>query len=268
MKIQTPHFSQRTVRVAAIQYNAISGDKAANLQKLEQLIIQAAQAGAQLVVLPEMCTTGLLIGDKKNASTLAETIPGPTTVRFAALADSLKVFIVFGLITREGDMPYYHNSQVLLSANGQILARYDKRHLFGPDWQWADPGRSGYKAVRTNLGVIALGICYDINFDDLWAFLLDNGVDIFAFSTNWVEECSPISFWEMTARHSKIFLIAANNWGDDQSICFSGESAVISPDRGTLASSGPTGDSVVIADIGIQDSGGSVVKHGGGILQP
>ena len=66
---------------------------------------------------------------------------------------------------------------------------------------------------------------------------------------------SPIPFWEMTVRHTRIFLIAATNWGDDQSICFSGESAVISPACGRWAGSGTTGDCVVVADICIQGSG-------------
>ena len=119
-----------------------------------------------------MCTTGLVIGDRNNAAVLAETVPGPTTERIAELADRLKIMIVFGLITREGNVPRFHNSQVLLSANGQILAHYEKRHLFGPDWHWANPGTSGFKAIPTNLGVICLGICYDFNFDDLWTFFL------------------------------------------------------------------------------------------------
>lgn len=243
------HTSSKTVLVAAIQYNAIACDKRRNLNELEKLITQAAQAGAQLVVLPEMCTTGLLIGDSNNASSLAETIPGPTTARFAELAVRLNLLIVFGLITRQGDKPYYHNSQVLLSSTGQILACYDKRHLFGPDWHWAEPGRGGFKAVRTNLGIIGLGICYDFNFTDLWTFLLSRKVDILAFSTNWVEDYSPLPFWEAAVRGSNISLIAANNWSNDQSIHFSGESAVISPIHGILTQCGPKGNAVVITDI-------------------
>lgn len=240
--------SSKKVRVATIQYQAIPFDKPENLDKLEQLITQAAQVGAQLVVLPEMCTTGLLIGNKNNASSLAEMVPGPTTARFAELAARLNLMIVFGLITRQGDTPCYHNSQVLLSSTGQILACYDKRHLFGPDWHWAEPGRGGFKAVRTNLGIIGLGICYDFNFADLWTFLLSHKVDIFTFSTNWVEDCSPLSFWEAAVRGSNISLIAANNWSNDKSIHFSGESAVISPTHGILAQCGSKGNAVVIAD--------------------
>ena len=241
--------SSITIRVAAIQYNAIPFDKAGNLKTLEELIMQAAQAGAQLVVLPEMCTTGLIIGDRKNASILAETVPGPSTDRFAELADRLKIMIVFGLITRDVDVPRFHNSQVLLSADGQILACYNKRHLYGPDWQWADPGTSGFKAIPTNLGVIGLGICFDFNFADLWTFFHNQDVDIFSFSTNWVEDCSPLPFWDEVARHTGIHIIAANNWGREQSICFSGESAVIFASYGILATSGATGNTVVIADI-------------------
>lgn len=243
------HASNETIRVAAIQYNAIACDKRRNLNELEQRITQASQAGAQLVVLPEMCTTGLLIGDSNNATSLAETIPGPTTARFAELAARFNLMIVFGLITRQGDKPHYHNSQVLLSSTGQTLACYDKRHLFGPDWHWAEPGRDGFKAVRTNLGIIGLAICYDFNFADLWTFLLSHNVDIFAFSTNWVEDCSPLPFWEAAVRGSNISLIAANNWSNDRSTRFSGESAVISPAHGILAQCGPKGNAVVIADI-------------------
>lgn len=254
MEVLTPGSSLESIRVAAIQFNAIPADKGRNLLELEQLIMQAAKAGAQLVVLPEMCTTGLNIGDRENADVLAERVSGPTTVKFAELAHRLNLYIVFGLITREEHVPRYYNSQVLLSMKGQILACYNKRHLFGPDWLWASPGLGDYPAVQTSLGMIGLGICFDFNFDDLWIFLVSHNVDIFAFSTNWVEDRSPLSFWEATIRDTNIFLIAANNWGRDQSICFSGESAVISPHCGTLAKSAAIGNAVVIADICIWGS--------------
>jgi predicted amidohydrolase len=249
MKTSTSNFASRAIHVAAIQYKAIPNNKDINLQALEQQIIQAAQAGARLVVLPEMCTTGLVIGNRKDAANLAEPVPGPSTKRFAELAARNGIFLVFGLPTHDRSAPRFHNSQVLLSSTGQILARYDKRHLYGPDWDWAEPGTNDYQAVDTSLGRIALGICYDINFADLTDFLFSQQVDILAFSTNWVEDRSPLPFWEATVRGSRTFFVAANNWGDAPFISFSGESAIISPDCGVLMQSAPTGNSVVIADI-------------------
>lgn len=251
-RIIPPNIQSQSIRVAAVQYRAVPGDKANNLRELESLVLQADEAGTRLVVMPEMCTTGLLIGNRENAAALVETVPGPSTVYFANLAARLGIFLVFGLPTRNDEGTGFHNSQVLLSDTGQVLARYDKRHLYGPDFDWAEPGRGPFRAVRTALGVIGLGICFDINFSDLWSSMFLQEVNIFAFSTNWVADESPLPFWESMVRCTGISLVAANNWGEASGIRFSGESAVIPPDSGVLVRSGANGNTVVTADLPVR----------------
>jgi len=185
---------------------------------------------------------------KKNAAVLAETVPGPTIEKFANLALRLQCWLAFGLITRSKGFSHFHNSQVLLSPTGDIAAKYDKRNLYGPDWKWAEPGKNQYISVQTEFGRIGLGICYDINFSELWDFLA-KWVDIFAFSTNWVDDSSPLPLWQAVSRYAGVHLVAANNWGREQSVNFTGESAIISPDRGILAACGAETDAVIVYEI-------------------
>jgi hypothetical protein len=99
----TPTTNPATVKVASIQCSSNLGDVAANRAKLTTLIEQAANNGAKIVVLPEACITGYLSQDLKtnwhlagrplaapffgkDPKTFAETVPGPSTDHFCALA--------------------------------------------------------------------------------------------------------------------------------------------------------------------------------------
>jgi len=216
---------------------------------LAALIREAARNGAGIIVLPEMCTTGLNIRNRAEAACLAESIPGPASDAFAGLARDTGAYLVPGLAESDRSTGRYYNSQIVIAPDGTIIGRYRKMHLFGPDLDWADAGNQGYLAVDTQLGRIGLGICCDINYWELMDFLAASRVDMLAFSTNWVGDEAPFRYWTDMVTGGGYYVIAANNWGDEGGIRYSGGSTILAPDMTPLARSCLTADCIIYADI-------------------
>jgi predicted amidohydrolase len=248
--IDTPApVTQATFKVAAIQYRAIPSQKAVNVASLTGLVKEAADNGARIIVLPELCTTGLDIGNCVLAAALAETIPGPASGVFARLAQQRGVYLVLGLAESDPATGKLYNTQVVLSPEGQIACKYRKMHLFGPDLNWAQVGDLGYQAVRTGYGRIGLGICCDINYWELMDFLSDSQVDLLAFSTNWVGDELPFAYWSEMVAGRNLHLVAANNWGGEGDLRFTGGTAILAPDSTVLAQADLEMNTVIYADI-------------------
>jgi predicted amidohydrolase len=237
------------LKVASIQYRALPGNKAENIRCLTGLVREAAEKNARIIVLPEMCTTGLNIQNRAEAEIIAETIPGPTTNAFARLARQHKIHIVMGLAESDPTTGTLYNAQIILGPDGLLVGAYRKIHLFGPDLNWAETGASGYQAVDTVWGRIGLGICCDINYWEYIQFLSDAQVDIVAFSTNWVGDELPFPYWSEMVAGCTFYVIAANNWGDEDDIHFSGGSAILAPDSTVLSSSCSSENTVIYANI-------------------
>jgi predicted amidohydrolase len=238
------------VIVAAIQYRAVPAEKAENIRRLSAWISEAATNGAKIIVLPELCTTGLSLGGGHlDPGVLTEPIPGPTTETFARLALRYGVYLVLGLAECDPVTGKFHNAQVVLGPDGRIAGRYRKMHLFGPDLFWAEVGNLGYQCVDTTWGKVGLGICCDINYWELMAFLSDNRVDIFAFSTNWVGDEEPYPYWRDMVTGGGYYVIAANNWGEEGAIVFTGGSMILSPDGSAVAQLDSGADGIIYADV-------------------
>ena len=211
--------------VAAVQYKAWPGQPERNRNNLRPLVIKAADQGAGLVVLPELCITGMIWDNASAAASFAEPVPGLTTRYFGEIARARHLYIALGLIEAQG--PHLYNTQVLIGPDGNVAASYQKVNLYLTDRKWAKPGRQGYMSVKTDLGRIGLGICYDINFDDFIDFHVKNGTDILAFSTNWVGSGPPFDYWKSRIDQAGFAFVAANNYGRQRHVEFSGGSVIL-----------------------------------------
>ena len=136
-----------------------------NLQKALSLIGQAAQRGAQIVCLQELFRSQYFC-QKQDATIfdLAEPIPGPSTEALAAVARQHQVVIVGSLFERR-DAGIYHNTAVVLDADGSLLGTYRKMHI--PDdplyfeKYYFTPGDQGYRCFDTRYGRIGVLVCWD-----------------------------------------------------------------------------------------------------------
>jgi len=140
-------------------------DTAANFQKAIGKIKEAAKKGAQVICLQELFSS-LYFCDTEDYENfkLAETIPGPSTEALCKCASSLQVVIIASLFEKRTE-GIYHNTTVVIDADGQYLGKYRKMHI--PDDPsfyekfYFTPGDLGYKVFRTKYAPIGVLICWD-----------------------------------------------------------------------------------------------------------
>jgi predicted amidohydrolase len=241
---------------AAIQLCA-GFDKAVNLDKAEAFIVEAAQRGAELVVLPEVFSWR---GERGQEQDAAETIPGRTSRRMGGLAQRLGIHLVAGSILESSDESRPYNTSLIFDPRGELLARYRKLHLFDVDITghvsiresaMRRPGED-VVLVRTALGNIGLSICYDLRFPELFRRLTLSGADIitvpsaFTFPTG-------AAHWEILLRaraiENQVYVVAPDQLGKSPSgIVDFGSSLIVDPWGTPLARAGDR-EMVILAEI-------------------
>ena len=169
------------VRAALVQTNW-TGDKESMIAAHEDYARQAAAQGAQV-----MCFQELFYGpyfcqvqDAKYYE-YAESIPGPTTERFQALAKELGMVLVLPMYEEEQPGILY-NTAAVVDADGTYLGKYRKNHIPQVKGFWEKfyfrPGNLGYPVFQTAVGPVGVYICYDRHFPEGWRALGLNGAQI------------------------------------------------------------------------------------------
>jgi predicted amidohydrolase len=205
-----------------------------NLAKAVLFIRQAASSGAQLVVLPELTTTGYVFESREEAFSLAEDIPGGhSSVLFADLASELSVHIVIGMSERSGRNLF--NTSALFSPDG-FVGRFRKIHLWDQENLVFEPGDLGFPTFDTALGRIATMICYDSWFPESYRACALGGADLVCIPTNWVPipgqdpaASAMATVLCMAAAHCNgIVIVAADRVGTERGQLFIGQSIIVS----------------------------------------
>ncbi|MCK0198751.1 nitrilase family protein [Ancylobacter sp. 6x-1] len=245
-----------SVRVACIQMEPRFGATAANVAHSIALIEQAADQGANLVVLPELCNTGYMFETRAEAFSLAEPVPeGPSTKAWADVAARRNLIIVAGLAERDGDVLY--NSAIVVGPGGAI-GTYRKNHLWGAENLFFEPGNSGAPVFQTEIGRIGVAICYDGWFPELYRLQALQGADIVCVPTNWVPipgqaegREAMANILAMAAAHTNSLAIAcADRIGTERGQLFIGQSLIIAHTGWPAAGpASPTDETVLVAEI-------------------
>jgi len=178
-------YEPRIVRLAAIHYRPQKGKTPADKrEQFAPLIAKAAEQKADLVVLPETLTyysTGLSYAD------CAEPIPGPSTDYFGSLAKKHNLYIVAGLLERDGKLVY--NVGVLLAPDGSVAGKYRKVCLPRGEWMGGVQPGSEYPVFDTRFGKLGIMVCYDGFFPEVARELTNRGAEVIAFP---VWGCNPL----------------------------------------------------------------------------
>lgn len=152
------------VKIGIVQMTCVA-DKAANVAKAREKIVEAAGKGAQIVCLQELFSSLYFCDIEAHTNfSLAEAIPGPTTLEFEALARDYQVVIIASLFEKRAP-GLYHNTTAVIDADGSYLGKYRKQHI--PDDPgyyekfYFTPGDEGYKVFTTKYGKIGVLICWD-----------------------------------------------------------------------------------------------------------
>ncbi len=175
-----------TLKVGMVQ-TRFTADPQANVEKLKKRIRSCAATGAQLVVLPELHNTPYFC-QTENASVcdLAETIPGPSTETFGALAKELGIVLVLSLFERRAP-GIYHNTAVVLEKDGTIAGIYRKMHI--PDDPgyyekfYFTPGDLGFHPIETSVGKLGVLVCWDQWYPEAARLMALNGAQMLIYPT-------------------------------------------------------------------------------------
>ena len=176
----------RLLTVAAIQAS-FGPDVKANIAKTEGLVREAAKAGAQLVLPPELFQ-GIYFPTRQDPKWFATAYPvreHPAVLALQKLAKQLGVVIPISFFEQDG--PRFYNSVAVADADGEILGVYRKSHIpDGPGYQekyYFRPGDTGFKAWRTRAGAIGAGICWDQWYPEAARAMVLEGAEILLYPT-------------------------------------------------------------------------------------
>lgn len=173
----------QTIKVASVEFNPQFMQLDSNISGIVNAIIPAAKNDAKLIVLPEAATTGYIYKDRAQIEPYLDTIPGKTTAAVAKVTRQYHTFVALGMIEKDPVTGLVYNSAALIGPDGYI-GKYRKNQLNPSDNLYASRGNLSFPVFDTEIGKIALVICYDDMH--LQSLLLPDlrGADIIAYITS------------------------------------------------------------------------------------
>jgi predicted amidohydrolase len=239
------------MQVAVAQIDPQLGEKERNLATCVARMDEAAAAGAQLLVLPECAIPGYMFDSGEEAMPYAEEIPGPATEALEREASRLALYVVCGLLERDGDA--LRNAAVLVGPDG-LIGTYRKTHLpfLGVD-RFVVPGDE-LRVYETPLGRIGIEICYDLRFPEVTRTLALRGADIVAHPTNFPMAAKIQTELITVARaaENRIYLLTANRCGKERRGEFCGRSQIVDPFGVRLAETDEYTQTLLVGEVDLE----------------
>jgi predicted amidohydrolase len=238
-------------RIACCQIAPTIADLDANSALIEAQIVAAVAAGADVIVLPELATSGYMLADADEARSVALT---PTSPEFAKWAAAAGDSVVIGGFCELGDDGLLYNSAAVVDRGG-VIAVYRKTHLWDREKLLFTPGDALPPLVKTQHGAIAVMVCYDLEFGELTRLAAVQGAELIVAPVNWPlfprpegEHPGEVITAMSTARTNKIAVAACDRCGVERGQPWTAGSAIVDPDGWVVATAG-TDAGMAIADI-------------------
>ena len=228
----------RTVKVAALQAS-FSMDMQTNIDKVKELVRDAAAKGAEIILPSELFCDHYFckVQDEKFFATAYPWAEHPAVEQLSELAKELGVVIPVSIYEKDG--PEYYNSIVIIDADGTPLGVYRKSHIpDGPGYMekfYFRPGNTGFRVWETMKGRIGVGICWDQWFPEAARAMALMGADVLFYPTAIGSEPHDDSLdtaarWRRAmqghAVSNVIPVVAANRTGDEEGQIFYGTSFI------------------------------------------
>jgi predicted amidohydrolase len=246
-------------QAACVQLRSTT-DVEENIETVEGLVREAAGAGAEYIQTPEMTN----IVERRRASLAGKIQPeedDPAVKRFAALAAELGVILHIGSLALKAPDGKIANRALIFGQSGEVVARYDKIHLFdvdlpnGESWRESAVYHPGGQAVAVDLPWLRLGvsICYDVRFPHLYRALAHSGASALSAPAAFTRQTGE-AHWHVLQRARAIengaFVISAAQAGKhaDGRETY-GHSIIVAPWGEVLAEGEGDGPEVVMAEI-------------------
>ncbi len=245
------------MRIALIQQHA-GEDRAENLARALHNMERAAEAGADLVVFPEVALTRFFPQERgfSEAADWAEPIPGPTADRIAAQARALSLVTVFNMYERDEHGRTFDSSPVF-EADGSLLGITRMVHITDYEWfheqEYYHPGDRGAPVYQTSVGRVGVAICYDRHYPEYMRALGVAGAELVCIPQAGGIGEWPEGMYEAEVRTASFqngyFTALCNRVGSEEKVTFAGESFVSDPE-GRIVSRGASGtEDLVVLDI-------------------
>ncbi len=234
-----------------------------NLAKASAGIEAAAKRGAQIVCLPELFRSRYFPqSEDAKMFGLAEPIPGPTTEALSKLARGKRIVIIASIFEKRS-AGIYHNTAVILDADGSILGMYRKMHVpDDPSYYekfYFTPGDLGFPSFRTRYAKIGVLVCWDQWFPEAARLASLAGAEILFYPTaiGWLSgEARSVAqaqrwAWELIQRGhavaNGVYVAAVNRVGREGKLRFWGTSFVANPFGGVVAHAGAGREEILLA---------------------
>lgn len=234
------------MKLGCIQLQVAFGDVEKNFSRVEEFIREAANKGAEIVILPEMWNTSYAL---EKLEGLADVDGERTKAFLSQLAKELHVHIVGGSVaTKKGDK--FYNTMLVYNNEGELVGEYDKAHLFRLMDEHLHLS-SGNTQNNFKLGDLdAAGvICYDIRFPEWLRLHALNGAKVLFVSAQW--PTARIDHWktllQARAIENQCFVVAVNRISRNKDN-FNGQSMVIEP-WGEILWTGGEDEELAIVDV-------------------
>ena len=239
------------MKAAIIQMTVTPGQIAANEAKAMAMAEEAARAGSDFIVLPELWSSGYDLGHLAEFAVPLADHGG--IAKMQRLAKEYGIFIAAGSVATVKDGAYY-NTAVLIDADGEIIGMYDKSHLFPlglQEDQYFTAGRD-FCLVDTPWGRVGLILCYDIRFPAFCRNLALRGAEIVVVPAQF--GAPRIQHWNTLAVaraiENQCFVLACNVTGEKETGC-NGSSLIISP-WGEVIAHGDEREQILYGELDLQ----------------
>jgi predicted amidohydrolase len=248
-------------RIACCQLAPVFGDVVGNSARAAAAIEHAVTQGAQIVVLPELVSTGYVFADIAEARQLAEPADGPTVTGWQRLADELDVVIVAGFCELGADDLVYNSAAVLVPGTVPVVHR--KTHLWDRERLIFTPGDRVPPLVATSHGRIAPLICYELEFPELVRIPALAGADLICAPVNWPDLPRPagerpgeVIRVQADASVNRVAIAVCDRAGTERGVAWTSSSVIVDADGWPLAIADGTEPSVttLFADVDLLES--------------
>lgn len=220
-----------TTRVAVCQLRIDIDDPAGNARAVEDAVAAAAASGAELVVVPELVTSGYVFADLAEARRRAEPVDGPTVTLLTRLSAEHGIVLVGGFCEQsEGERPF---NSLVVADHGRLLAVYRKTHLWGTEKTVFAVGSEPAPVVATSVGSVGAMICYDLEFPEMVRDVALRGAQIVVAPSNWPlnhppagERAPEVVKAQAAAAVNRVFVVVADRVGAERGVEWIGGSVV------------------------------------------
>ena len=246
-------------RVAVVQLAPVVGQYAANVAAASTAIAESISAGADIVVLPELSTSGYQFESVDEARSLAIRADDQVFAGWAALVAQRPDSVLVVGFAELGANDCIYNSAAVVTASG-VQNVYRKVHLWNTEKRFFTAGESGPLTVDTAHGRLGVLICYDLEFPEWTRLAALAGVDLLAVPTNWPDIHRPagermpeVLIGMAAARVNKMAIAIADRSGVERGLVWGEGSTIIGADGWLVSQVGP-GTGMAWADLDLTHS--------------